>query len=90
MATIGNREDQHAPGAPRDRIGAVAVVERVDSSRHGVVRLPNGKRVTGFVGERDAADGIELHPGLEVRVEMNPYDMSRARIIGLTAERAGD
>ena len=68
---------------PRQRIAATAVVEDVRSDRHGLVSLPNGKKSIGFLDQRETNGSLELRPGLEVKVEMNPYDMSRARIVGL-------
>ncbi len=77
-----NQDDGEPVGARFERIGAVAEVVEVHSDRHGTVRLPNGKLVTGFVGDRRVGAAVSLAPGLRVEVQMNPYDMSRARIVG--------
>ena len=67
----------------RQRIAALALVVDVRSDRHGLVSLPNGKKSIGFLDERETEGSVELRPGLKVKVEMNPYDMSRARIVGV-------
>jgi len=75
-------EDNMEHAARIDRIGAIAEVMEVHSDRHGTVRLPNGKLATGFLGDPAASAMVVLEPGLLVEVEMHPFDMSRARIVG--------
>lgn len=82
-------EDNQPQGERPDRIGAIAEVVEVRSDRHGTVRLPNGKLVTGFIGERALRGVVVLQPGLRVTVEMHPFDMSRARIVGAADEGSG-
>lgn len=49
------------------------------------LRLPNGKEIVGHLSRalRDCSEGSPaFQPGDPVRVEMTPYDFSKARITG--------
>ena len=43
--------------------------------------LDNGHEFTAFVGRGEAQFAAGLQPGVRVRVEMSPYDMSRGRLL---------
>ena len=46
--------------------------------------LPNGKPVVAHLPGRLAALTADIIPGSEVRVEISPYDLDRARIAALS------
>ena len=43
--------------------------------------LGNGHEFTAFAGRGAEVQTAGLQPGMKVRVELSPYDMSRGRII---------
>ena len=43
--------------------------------------LANSHELTAFCDQADGPYAVALKPGMSVRVEMSPYDMSRGRII---------
>ena len=43
--------------------------------------LANRHEFTAFCGREDERRAAALKPGMSVRVEMSPYDMSRGRMI---------
>jgi translation initiation factor IF-1 len=45
------------------------------------VQLDNGHEVLGHVAGKMRRFRIRILPGVRVRVELSPYDLSRARII---------
>jgi translation initiation factor IF-1 len=47
------------------------------------VGLPNGHRVLGFCAGRSGLKPEQLQPGDRVNLEMTPYDMSKARVVGV-------
>lgn len=51
------------------------------------VRLFNGREVMARVAGRSWRVTKYLLPGVEVRVELSPYDLSRGRIVGLHKPR---
>lgn len=46
-----------------------------------VARLPIGAEVRAFPSKALARTGVPLHPGDRVRLELTPYDFSKARIV---------
>lgn len=43
--------------------------------------LANGHEFTAFAGHGAEMQAAQLQPGMQVRVEMSPFDMSRGRIL---------
>jgi translation initiation factor IF-1 len=58
------------------------VVSPIDSRAYRA-ELPNGKPVVAHLPGRLATLAAEIQPGSEVRVEISPYDLDRARITTL-------
>ena len=44
------------------------------------VRLPNGHRILAHISGKMRMHYIKLLPGDKVKLEMSPYDLSKARI----------
>ncbi len=55
------------------------IVETLPSAMFKV-RLPNGKIILAHVSGRMRKYFIRILPGDRVRIELSPYDLSRARI----------
>jgi len=55
------------------------IVETLPSAMFKV-RLPNGKVILAHVSGRMRKYFIRILPGDRVRIELSPYDLSRARI----------
>jgi translation initiation factor IF-1 len=57
----------------------------IDSPKEKIYRvaLPNDKIVIGHVPKALAALHEQIKPGTKVRLELTPYDLSKARIAGL-------
>lgn len=51
--------------------------------------LPNGKPVVAHLPKRLAHLRDEILPGSELRVELSPYDLDRARIEGVAPHSPG-
>ena len=66
-----------------DAIHGAGIVIEVLPDGTARVELPNGHRVMGYCAGRARAEAGRLAPGDRVRVEMTPYDMSKARIVGV-------
>ena len=63
----------------REIIGSAKIIEKLES-RLFKAALPNGKIIHAHFSKSDNSK-IDFEVGEIVRVKMNPYDFSRARII---------
>lgn len=50
-------------------------------SRMFRIELDNGHEVLGYIGGKMKRYRIRVFPGDRVRVEVSPYDLTRARIV---------
>jgi translation initiation factor IF-1 len=46
------------------------------------VQLSNGHRLTAYLAGRLRMQFVDVQPGTVVELEMSPYDLSEARILG--------
>jgi translation initiation factor IF-1 len=58
-------------------------IDRSKGNSFFTVKLENGEVILARVAGRSKRVTRELLPGVEVRVELSPYDLSMGRIIGL-------
>ncbi len=59
----------------------MAQVTEVMSNGTFRVELKNGHRLTAFVAGRDKKDFAGLNPGVAVKLQLTPYDLSVGRIL---------
>ncbi|MEM1010518.1 MAG: translation initiation factor IF-1 [Myxococcota bacterium] len=67
-------------------IQTIGVITKVVNEKVYNVSLPNGKIVVGHVPKSQK----DLHPSLieetRVRLELTPYDLEKARIVGVATD----
>jgi translation initiation factor IF-1 len=68
------------PEAPIQTVGVIREILPRGVYR---VELPNGKLVVGHLPRRLAALAAQLAPTHRVDLEMTPYDLEKARIVGI-------
>jgi len=61
-------------------ISSLGVVTEVLPNTMFRVELPNGKEVLAHISGKMRKHFIRIVPGDKVRVELSPYDLSKARI----------
>jgi translation initiation factor IF-1 len=66
-----------------DNIEVIGTVLEVLPRSACRVALPNGHRVVARAAGRLRLTPVKLSPGDRVKLEMSPFDLSRARIVGL-------
>ena len=64
-------------------IETIGIIREVRSSRVYRVMLINGKSIVGHLPGRLAELSASLLPGVNVRLEMTPFDFEKGRIAGI-------
>ena len=63
-------------------VQTIGTVREVLSESVCLVELPNGKVTHGHLARALHETGFQLAPGARLRLELTPYDFSKARIAG--------
>jgi translation initiation factor IF-1 len=68
-------------GQKKDVLEFVGVVVECLPRTQFIVELENGHKVTAHISGRMRRHYIRIIPGDRVKVEMTPYDLTKARIV---------
>ncbi|HHL40849.1 MAG TPA: translation initiation factor IF-1 [Deltaproteobacteria bacterium] len=70
-----------------DLVVTEGTIEKSKGNSFYTVRLANGEQVLARVAGRSRRITRHLFPGVDVKVEMSCYDLTRGRIVSLTQGR---